>query len=496
MKPFRPSSASQHILVALCLSIAVAPLLLAEEPPAPRAARSVHLWWPAPKSDVFINELTVEQSARGSYFMACGFANGYFGMQEQGDGKKIVLFSVWDPGNPQDLRAKQNEVPLEQRVEVLHSDPDVKVERFGGEGTGGKSMWPFEWKIGETCRFCVRSQVEGNRTAFAGYFWLASENRWKHLATFRTVTGGKPMEGFYSFVEDFRRDGASVTEVRRARFGNGWAHTLDGDWVSLSRAKLTADKTKLDNFNGGFAEGGFFLATGGDTKNTAKLNTMFVREPMPLPKGALAPSWQGAAKDAHGKPLADITVDTSATPDLADWGVKAGELCAEWYGKIHVLLPSEGHVPRAGVKLVFDPQMKGVAHAAGDTITIAGTFVRANRDDFGMVVHELTHVVQSYPPGGPGWLVEGIADYVRLVHFEPQAPRPKIDPDKASYKDAYKTTAIFLEWIEKTHGAGLVVKLNAALRKGMYRDELFKEITSQTLDELWAAFTQSLKSKP
>ena len=97
----------------------------------PRAARSVHLWWPAPKSDTFINEMTVEQSTLGSYFMACGFSNGYFGIQELGDGRKVVLFSVWDPGNAQDLSAKQDAVPQDQRVEVLHSDADVKVERFG-----------------------------------------------------------------------------------------------------------------------------------------------------------------------------------------------------------------------------------------------------------------------------------------------------------------------------------------------------------------------------
>jgi Domain of unknown function (DUF3472)/Peptidase of plants and bacteria len=371
----------------------------------------------------------------------------------------------------------------------------VKVERFGGEGTGGKSMWPYEWKLGETCRFCVRSQVEGNKTAFAGYLWLAKENRWKHLATFRTITGGKALEGFYSFVEDFRRDGKSVDEVRRAKFGNGWAHTLEGDWVSLNRAKLTADKTPLENFNGGFADGGFFLATGGDTRNTAKLNTMFVREPVAVPKGALAPSWKGVAKDAAGKPMADFTVDTSATEDLAEWGVKAGELCTEWYGKIHALLPSEGHTPTANVKLVFDPRMQGVAHASGGTITIGAPYVRTHRDDLGMVAHELTHVVQGYPSGGPGWLVEGIADWIRLVHFEPKAPRPKIDPEKASHKDAYKTTAMFLEWIENEHGAGLVVKLNAALRRGAYRDALFQEITGKTLDELWAAFARSLKSK-
>jgi len=110
-----------------------------------------------------------------------------------------------------------------------------------------------------------------------------------------------------------------------------------------------------------------------------------------------------------------------------------------------------------------------------------------------MVVHELTHVAQSYPPGGPGWLVEGIADYIRIVHFEPQAPRPKLDPAKGSYKDAYKTTAMFLEWIEQHHTAGVVVKMNAALRAGTYKDELWSSFTGKTVDELWALFMKSLQ---
>ena len=87
------------------------------------------------------------------------------------------------------------------------------------------------------------------------------------------------------------------------------------------------------------------------------------------------------------------------------------------------------------------------------------------------------------------------ADDLRIVHFEPNASRPKLDIAKASYKDAYKTTAMFLEWIEKARSAGLVVKLNAALRKGTYRDALFQEITGKTLEELWAAFVESLRTR-
>lgn len=190
---------------------------------------------------------------------------------------------------------------------------------------------------------------------------------------------------------------------------------------------------------------------------------------------------------------ASALVDANDAPDLKEWGNKAGTLCVEWFPKIAALLPSEGFIAPKEVTLHFDPKMKGVAHAFGGKITISAAFVRAHPDDFGMVVHELTHVVQSYPPGGPGWLVEGIADYIRIVHFEPKAPRPKLDRAKASYKDAYKTAAMFLEWIEQHHTTGVVVKMNAALRAGSYKDELWNSLTGKTVDELWALFMKSLQ---
>lgn len=190
-------------------------------------------------------------------------------------------------------------------------------------------------------------------------------------------------------------------------------------------------------------------------------------------------------------------VDTNDAPDLKEWGNKAGTLCVEWFPKIASLLPSEGFAAPKQVTLYFDPAMKGVAHAANGRITISAEFVRAHPDDWGMIVHELTHVVQAYPPGGPGWLVEGLADYIRIVKFEPQAPRPNLTR-LASYKDAYKTAAMFLEWVEKQHASGLVVKLNAALRAGKFREELWKEITGKTVDELWGLFVADFfqKSSP
>lgn len=192
--------------------------------------------------------------------------------------------------------------------------------------------------------------------------------------------------------------------------------------------------------------------------------------------------------------MLEVTVDVKDAPDLAHWGEKTAKLCVDWYPQLVALLPSEGFRPAKRVRLVLSPLMKDAAHAVAESgaITISAHHVRAFPEDWGMVIHELTHIVQSYPPGGPGWLVEGIADYVRIVHFEPGAPRPKLDRSKASYQDGYKTTAMFLEWIERQHGVALVRLLNAALRQQKYRENLFQEITGRTLAELWLAFAATL----
>ncbi|HUR37874.1 MAG TPA: DUF3472 domain-containing protein [Planctomycetota bacterium] len=246
------------------------PILLAFQDPAPRAARSVHLWWAAPEGTDFYNEARVQESVPGSYFMACGWNTGYFGIQELANKDKIVLFSVWDPTKGDDAKA----VPLEKRVEILYSDPDVNVGRFGGEGTGAQAKYKSEWAIGERCRFLVRAEGEDQKTAYTGWFRRDGMKEWKKLATFRVTTGGKALKGYSSFVEDFRRDGKSPNERRCALFGSGWVRTLKQDWVPVNQCSFGADGTQLDNIDAAVSPEGFTLSTGGETKQTRKLRSV------------------------------------------------------------------------------------------------------------------------------------------------------------------------------------------------------------------------------
>lgn len=259
-----------HIAALLCLAAA----LHAQPAAEPRAARSVHLRYQGPPSTAFYNELTVEESVPGSYFMACGFRQGYFGIQELRPGQeRVVLFSVWDPGAQNDPGG----VPAEKRVEVLYHADDVVVRRFGGEGTGGQSFFNYPWKSGQTYRFLVEASVEADKTAFAAYFFLNETGVWKHLVTFRTLTGGTALTGYYSFIEDFRRDGKSLHQRRSARFANGWVKAVDANWVQLTEAQFTADATPVDNIDAAVQDEGFRLATGGDTEKHSELQTLLRR---------------------------------------------------------------------------------------------------------------------------------------------------------------------------------------------------------------------------
>lgn len=267
-------------VTVVCLLTFVVGAVFAEEPRVPNAARSVHLGFPAPDATIFYNEVTVEESVPGSYFMVCGFKHGYFGIQElSGPEDKVVLFSIWDPGDQND----PNSVPADRRVEVLHNDKDVRVGRFGNEGTGAQSFYKLKWQIGQTYRFCVKATVEKPKTSFAAYLWLDDSKEWKHLATFRTQTGGEPLRGLYSFLEDFRRDGRSAKQTRRATFGNGWVQTTNGDWVALTKARFTGDATPLDNIDAGVKDRRFWLVTGGDVTNHVPLKSMLLWTPVELP---------------------------------------------------------------------------------------------------------------------------------------------------------------------------------------------------------------------
>ncbi len=146
------------------------------------------------------------------------------------------------------------------------------------------------------------------RSVHLGYPAAEGTVFYNELTVEKSAAGTYFMACGYSFIEDFQRDRVSATKVRRARFGNGWLRTNDGQWVALTRARFTGDGNPVTNIDAGAAGGRYFLATGGETDNTgAKLNTFDNLNPpgIELPPAILdadSPPPLVPAKDPETKP--------------------------------------------------------------------------------------------------------------------------------------------------------------------------------------------------
>jgi hypothetical protein len=209
----------------------------------------------------------------------------------------------------------------------------------------------------------------------------------------------------------------------------------------------------------------------------------------------------------------EIAIDTSAAPELADWAErKLGPTLAEWFPKIVAMLPSDGYVAPKSFSITLRPS-DDVAFAAGTRIMANSRWLKSELkgEAVGALVHEMVHVIQQYGAGRrnnpqatrtPGWLVEGIPDYIRWFKYEPQSHGADLlwlqeRPDlKLNYDARYRVTANFIDYVMETHDPAhtLLAKINAACRAGEYRDELWQQLTGKSLAQLnddWKEHVQS-----
>lgn len=136
------------------------------------------------------------------------------------------------------------------------------------------------------------------------------------------------------------------------------------------------------------------------------------------------------------------------------------------------------------------------AYAVGGEIFINAEWLKNSKgNDVDIVTHEVMHIVQAYP-GGPGWVTEGIADYVRFKYGVDNDGSGWELPDFSKdhkYTDAYRVTARFFYWIEKNVNPNAIKEMDKVMRSGKYKekDESWKDITGKTIDELWEMYSKN-----
>ncbi len=116
----------------------------------------------------------------------------------------------------------------------------------------------------------------------------------------------------------------------------------------------------------------------------------------------------------------EFTVDVTDAPEMKEWADKVAHLCERWYPRLNDELKSDGYRPATQITMTLKSDYNGVAEAGGNRIKGSVKFFKDHPDDLGAMIHETCHVIQRYRSrNNPGWLVEGVADYVRFFVYEP-----------------------------------------------------------------------------
>lgn len=230
-----------------------------------RNAASVHLAYPVPTNiqvAAFYCEVTAVEDPLWTFYMACGWHRGYFGMQVNSPSERRIIFSVWDSGKEAVDRGK---VATEDRVTLVGKGDGVYSGDFGNEGTGGHSHLKFLWKSGEKQRFVVTAQpTDPTHTIYSGYYFRPDQQQWMLISSWKAPKDGGWLKHLHSFSENFGGDNGHLR--RKALYGNQWLRTSDGQWQELTTATFSHDPTgrvnRLDRFMG-VESGEFFLSHGG-----------------------------------------------------------------------------------------------------------------------------------------------------------------------------------------------------------------------------------------
>lgn len=244
-----------------------------------RRGPSCHLNYTIPTNtnvSYYYNEVTIpiDEDKIGSYFMTNGFKEGYFGMQVNSATERRILFSVWSPFETDD----PNNIPPDHKIVLNRAGSGVTIGEFGNEGSGGQSYYKYNWTAGQTYKFLLKGEPDGNgKTDYTAWFLSPETTSWKLIASWKRPQTSTYLKGFYSFVENFEPENGY--QGRKVEFKNQWVRTSSGNWMAISGARFSVDNTynaeqRIDAM-GGINGNAFFLQNGGFFNTVVNPGTQF-----------------------------------------------------------------------------------------------------------------------------------------------------------------------------------------------------------------------------
>ncbi|MBT2563125.1 DUF5077 domain-containing protein [Pedobacter sp. ISL-68] len=318
------------------------------------AAPSLNFTAPS-NTEWFYSEITVPtgQDAMSSFFMANGFAGGYFGMQVNTPTRRSVLFSLWDPAVG--------------KTTLVQKGDNVEYNAFGDEGTGAAGALTYNWVAGNTYRFLTRGKPDGlGSTLYSSYFYAPEVGAWKFMGTFKRPNTNSYLTGLNSFLENFSDSNGYLG--RKAIYGNQWARNSSGTWSELTTASYGGGHDARKDYAGGLLGGQFYMQTGGYFADFVETGVNFTK------------SASGSA------PTIDFTTLPVGTPNT--------------------------DLPNGTYKIITALNNTSLLEAAGGGVT-DGTFVQLYTNTSPTVSHQqwvITHVGSGYyklqPVNAPGKVMD------------------------------------------------------------------------------------------
>jgi hypothetical protein len=144
----------------------------------------------------------------------------------------------------------------------------------------------------------------------------------------------------------------------------------------------------------------------------------------------------------------------------------------------------------SAITLVIESPGSGVAATGGGRTGFSAAYIAGIKGNIlyeleGVISHEFTHIYQNNK--GPGWMIEGMADFVRYrAGYFKLTNRRK----GGNYDDAYQTTGFFLSWVDDQY-PNFGRKLNQAMKTGA-DISTFMTLTGKSVTDLWAEYQAAI----
>jgi len=294
----------------------------------------------------YYNQLTPKETSEATFFAMSTTGYGYAGIQtvfkdDRKDKDRLVLCSIWDQSTG--------------LAKMEKCGDDVVCEGFGGEGTGGKAKWYFDWQLGKNYAFMLHRQPASDGSGRVKHScWFYAEELegthpggWKHIATATSGMNsfGTTFADSGSFLEQWNH--MHSDENRMGEFGPAYYKEETGEWYQSKRTKfsvaylqsrLEAGTVRIDRISAGQAPSTkrLYLQTGGNAQASEPLRQPrdldFPQAPCALPapvygfeaKVALTPapyplSTPVLIKSHRGQNLQDDNGNVKLTTNAQSW---------------------------------------------------------------------------------------------------------------------------------------------------------------------------------